>query len=231
MGAFRDNFDLFSQFMISPLNLLFPVLVTALGCTPIFRERKNRYLVTLLNRIDIGRYLSRRALQSSLVTFVALFASVLVSFAVAIWLWPLLGNPAIRPDVYGMTPVDAAQDSLERSSFSQLLSLGSPFYGAFYAFWVGLAGAAFAAAGNLSLIWLNNSILALCVPTLLYFSQTILAALLNVPQLGIMYSIFPFGLSQSSPVLASLPLLAVVLAVGIAWVRYCRGFRDRIALS
>ena len=84
---------------------------------------------------------------------------------------------------------------------------------------IGILGAAYSAIGTAALLLLSNRSLALSVPFLIYLLETVISALLGAPVLGLLYSAFPYGLTQTSVIVAAAPSLVLIAATAIMWFR------------
>ena len=229
--ALRDNFDVFSMMMLSPVGLVIPLVAVLVSCTRLSAELGNRYIANTRSRVDVRRYLVAKLTTAAAMAFVIAFMVAFVSFVVAFYLWPQFGNPGIRPDVYMMTADEAVADSLTRTSYSFLLGFGPGVYGFLYSVWLGLGGAIYASLGAAALLVVHNRVLALSLPLLVYFTQTVGAALFEAPHLGLMYSLIPFGLQQSPPFAAAAPTLMLGIGTIALWIWLLRISRtsDRLA--
>jgi len=218
-GVFRNNFDVFGQFLSSPLTLVFPLVVALLTCVPLYQELGDRFIVNTRSRIDLRLYVGVKLVSAALIAFAVFFFYVFATFAVAFLVWPAIGNPNVDPAVYNMSAADAVADSLGSASYSSLLQFGPFAYGLTYALWVGILGAAYSAIGTAALLLLSNRSLALSVPFLIYLLETVISALLGAPVLGLLYSAFPYGLTQTSVIVAAAPSLVLIAATAIMWFR------------
>lgn len=216
--AFRDNLDVFSTAMTTPLYFVFPVLVVAVTCTTLSQELGNRYAANLRTRIAARQYVLGKIASVGLIAFVLFFVFAAVPFIITFVLWPAWGNPGVDPSAYYLTPASAIEDSAHRFSYSQLMSAGPLTYGIAYSAWVGLSGATFSILGAVGLFWIRNRFLALAAPFLLYLVETVVAALLGFPHAGLTYSVFPFGLVQAPVVLSALPVIIVLVCATIGAV-------------
>jgi hypothetical protein len=218
-GVFRDELDIYSQFMISPFMLVFPLLICVVSCSGVFSEFQRRYVVNTRSRMDARRYLFSRIIGSSVAAFAIGFASAAFPAVVAFAVWPRVGDPRIDPSVYQLNAATAMTDAVTRYSFTDVLVHGTGVYGLAYSAWVGIIAAGLAATGVLSLVLMKNKVLAMLVPMLIYFTETLLASFASRPQLGLMFSAFPFGLEQQPLLVAALPGILLVTGVTAVFIR------------
>jgi hypothetical protein len=211
----RDDFDVFGLGMASPLMFLLPAFAVLLCCTRLFQDIGHRYISAIRTRTSIRRYLLRSYARSALVAFVLFFLLSFACFLVAFYLWPSIGNPNVHPASYYLTPGSAIRDSYSRVSYSSILELGLLPYGLLYSTWVGVGGAIFAAMGIASLLLVKKRALAIAVPFLIYFGETVFATLLGSPQAALVYSLFPFGITPTTPILAAMPILLTALLLAV----------------
>lgn len=218
----RDHLDIYALALGTPLGLIFPLVVSVISCAHLSTRMTHRWIANTRTRSSIRTRLSRELLLIIISGFTAGALFGLLSFLVAFVLWPSLGDIGIDPEGYYLTEVSAARDSVSRYSYTQLLVSGSWAYGMLYSAWVGISGAAFGAAGFVALAVIPNKLAALTVPFAIAFTQNVLAAIVDAPQSGIIYSIFPFGLQQTSIVAATAPLMlfAAVTATASILVLY-----------
>jgi hypothetical protein len=217
-SAFRSDFDVFSTMMSSPLVLVFPIAAVFVSCIPMYHEVGHRYLANTRTRIDVRNYVHSKLAVACLIAFAASFLITFLAFALAFWVWPIIGNPGILPAAYGMTPAQAQADALTSASYSSVLAWGDLTYGFLYAVWVGVGGAVFSGLGIASLVLIENRVVALSLPFLAYIVETLLMALVDSPQLGIMYSLFPFGITQQPMAVSVMPMVVFLLATVALWV-------------
>lgn len=211
----RDNLDVYSRMMGSPLELILPLIAVLAGCLGFYQEIGNRFASNTRVRVDVKTYVGIRYLVAGVWGFAVFFLLAFVAFVVAFYIWPTLGNPSINPGSYHLTPEQAVQDSYGRANYTSLLQFGPLVFGLIYSVWVGLSGAIYAMLGIASLLLLRNRVLALALPFLLYFVETILAAILGSPNSGLVYSLFPFGLSPVPLLVAVLPTFVIGLATAL----------------
>ncbi|TFC48907.1 hypothetical protein [Cryobacterium shii] len=229
--AYRDNLDVYADMLNSPLTLVFPLAAVFVGCTRFYQEVGNRYISNVRMRVNIRSYISAKHFGSVAATFAVFFLFAFIPFVFSFYLWPALGNPSVDPSVYGMTVGEAQLDSLQRLTFSALLGSGTVVYGVVYAAWVGAVAAIYVSLGFAALILMRNRVLAMAVPFLVYFVQTIAAALLGFPQVALMYAVFPFGLQQFSAVWAIAPTAAILLVCVVGWIGIHRRMLDLETLT
>lgn len=222
VGSFRDRSDVLAIMMLAPVSLILPLVVALLTCLRLYAQLTERFVANTRSRMSarefVLRHMARAVGASALIFFLYVFAA----FVVAFYVWPLVGDPAIDPEGYNMTAAQAAAQSLKRSSYSFLLEYGELAFGFGYAAWVSLSSAAFAVLCCCFLVTLPNRILALGLPFLIYLGSTVGAALIGLPRFGLLYSLFPFGLEASAPLIAAAPMLvlAAVTLVFAAFVLY-----------
>jgi hypothetical protein len=209
-GSFRDRSDVFAIMMLAPVCLVLPLVVSLLTCLRLYRELGRRFVGNTRSRTDIRVLLLRRFAVASAAAALIFFSYAFVPFLVAFVVWPVLGDPSIDPLGYGMTPAEAVTDSYSRSSYDFLLRGGDYAFGFGYAAWLGLAAAAYAILCCCFLVTLHNGVLALALPFLIYFGATVAAALIGEPNIGPVYSLFPFGLQATSPIVAAAPTLLIM---------------------
>jgi hypothetical protein len=216
---YRDNFDVLSVISSAgPTTLLAPLFAVLVSCVPLYQELGNRYIANTRTRVDARAYVGSKLLVGVTIAFVTFFVGAFGAYLLAFVVWPALGNPSVLPENYFMSPQEAAADSLTRASYSQMLAISPLFYGIVYSAWVGLGGAVFAAAGFAALVLVKNRALAMTLPLVLYFVQTLVASLVGEPTVGLMYSLWPFGLNQVPFIKAGGALLiAVALTLG-TWI-------------
>lgn len=215
-AAMRDNLDVFSQMMRTPTYFVFPLAIVLLTCLPFDQELANRFVSSIRVRMSLRVHVGLRLIRVVGYGFATGFLYSFCSFATAFLIWPRIGNPNIAPEVYFMTASEAAADSLERITYSALLEGGPLWFGIAYSAWVGFGGAVYAAMGLLALTLIGNRLLALSVPVIIYFGGTVVASLAGWPFAAPLYSLFPFGLNATDPLLSAAPTL--VLGVGVVCV-------------
>lgn len=215
----RGSLDVYGVAMTSPALLVFPLLCVLLTALPTYQEVGHRYLSMLQTRTPMRDYFASRLLVTASVAFLVFFLFAFLPFIAAFWVWPAIGNPSINLAAYNMTPAQLTVETYTDTTFTQLLRVGPAAFGVGYSLWVAFNGALFSAVGILCLLLLRNRVFALAVPFLLYFGQSLFATLFGMPHSAFMYSVFPFGLTQSSVWLAVTPTLALAVITVACWWR------------
>jgi hypothetical protein len=116
-----------------------------------------------------------------------------------------------------VTAAQALTDTYTRHIFTGLLVYGDAVFGVVYSALIGFAGAVFASLGLGMLVLIRNRIVALAVPFGLFLVETVGAAVLGVPQFGLLYGLFPFGLSASPTWQALAPVACITAALVVIW--------------
>lgn len=189
--AFRDELDVFSFVMTSPVMLVFPLLVLCTSCFPLFSETQRRFAYQAAYRVGRTSYIFSRFAATAFSAFVGWFGIVIVTFVIAFFFWHGIGSQRLMPEVYGDFPSPDL-----RMTYAQWLTEGTWAFGLKYAALVGLAAACIAVLTACATFLISNPFFAGSIATVLYFLQTLFAALGGAPTLGMMYVVFPFGLVQ-----------------------------------
>lgn len=216
VGGFglRDTADLFAMTLGSPLTLAFPLAIGLLAAGPLAISIETRWIANTRTRTDARRYVTSSVRGAGILGAVVGALMVLVPGVVCFVVWPLLGNPSIDPEGYFLTAEQARIESFSRFTYSEWLELGPWFFVTAYSAVVAIAGFAFAVLSVTATLIVPNAYLGAVLPGGLAVLATIGSALFGMPQTGIIYSIFPFGLQQVSWSVAVVPLgLVVVIAV------------------
>lgn len=221
----RGSLDVYGVAMTSPAILVFPLLVVFLTALPTYHEVGKRHTALLQTRVELRRYLGSRLAIVSAWSFLVFFLFAFVPFLAAFVIWPAVGNPGVDLASYHMTPRQLAAETLTDSTFTQLLSAGPLAFGLAYSAWVGFCAVVFAAIGIASLLVVKNRILALAIPFLLYFGQSLLSSLFSLERTSLMYTVFPFGLTQAPIQTALLPTGVLALLVATLWIWLLRRAR------
>lgn len=213
--GYPSQIAVFSQILITPFMFVFPLISALLGSLRIYSEVSHRYASLVGTRRSTRRYFAGRLLHSAVVPFMCYFVYAGLAFFIAYFIWPHVGNPGVDPSNYGMTKAQAEQAELGDTSYSQVLGAGTLAYGFGYAAWLGISAAAYSMASVLCLVVLKNRLAAIALPSALYLGQSVLAIALVGPQAGLVYSVFPFGLTQLPVIVAAAPQLAVDITVSL----------------
>lgn len=215
--AFRDRFDVFAGFMNTPFVLLAPVLIVLLTGTRFARELAHRFASSTRVRVRVESYVLAKLLVGCGTAFVVFFAWTLLAYVIANLGWPLLGDPSVDPRGYDLTTASAVVDSWHRSTLSQWLQAGTWVYGFGYSAWVGFCAAVYAGLGLAMLLVLRQRVIAMAVPFVLYFGQTVAAQLLGGGQWSLQQSMFPFGMVQAPVLVGMAPTLLLAAVVLVLW--------------
>lgn len=222
---------MFLDLVNTPLTYLFPLVATVLAVGPVFVRLRDRF---------ISLHRQREGLNTLVVKFFGVAMTISVSFgaSVILWpalvaflVWPLLGNPNVFPEDYGLTTQSAAQAAMLRTSYSQILVHGEWTYALTYAAIVASAAAAFAVAAVSAMLLTHSLAISMLAPWLVFLGWTIAASLVGAPRAAPLYSIFPAGLTQATigesiwptaaivVIAASLVVLAAWKSVDSPWAR------------
>lgn len=216
--AYVDRLSIANDFRYGMLVFALPLVTTVLVAFRTDSELRFGYIAYARARRPIRRYLVTRLLVTSCIVFVLFFAFALLSFVVAYYLVPMFGTPSLNPDDgNGMTAGQRFASSLTRQPFAGLLETSPWVYGMVYAGWLGLTGAVYGALGLASVILVRQRVIALTLPFLVYMGETVVMQLAGRPQLTLMASAFPQGLSHFSTSEAIAPLLVLASAVTVTW--------------
>lgn len=157
--------------------------------------------------------------------------SILVVYAIAFLLWPLLGDPFIDRSINFLSnPQEVADYEQSLTAFSQLLAFGSPVFGAVSALWFGFAAGVYGAFAAVAMILLQSRMLGLLLPLGVYIVETIAAAIPVGPYAGLLYCLAPFALQQSPIAITVLPTVLLAVGVAAAWGWVFRHPRDLASL-
>lgn len=211
--GYPSQIAVLSRIFITPFMFIFPLIAGLLGCWKMYTEVGQRFASLHGARQSMRRYLARRLLCSALVPAGAYFVYAVLAFLVAYYLWPQIGNPGVNPVNYAMTAAEAAQAELADTSYSQLLEFGTPVYGLAYAAWLGVSAGFYAVATALCLVVMKNRLAAIALPSAVFLAQSVLSIAVTGPQSALVFSVFPFGLTQLPIAAAAAPQLALDLAV------------------
>lgn len=215
--AYRDRFDVFTHLTNTPLTLLFALLVAILAGAPTAVRLRDRQLMLRHYRGGLGRSVAGFFASSAAIAGSTGAAFVLWPALVAFVVWPLRGDPGLDPEVYGLTVTTAVADSLQRTSYSQLLVHGEGVFVAAYAGWVAATAVAIAWLAVATMLMSPSLGLAVVAPWVLFLTWSIGAQILGEPLAAVSFSLFPAGLAQSGVVDAAAPGL-VLIALGLVGV-------------
>lgn len=215
-SEFRSNLELFSVLANTPVLLLVPALAAPMGNLVLFQDLGHRHVVNIRLRQSTASYISGRLFVAAMLPALAYALSMLALLVIAFMVWPAIGNPEIDPSLATRTSFGA--DS-ELFTYSQLATHGSTGFAGFYLGLIAVSAGGYGILGALLLLTLNNRLLALVLPTIVYFVETFAAAFLGTPQWGLLYASDPFGLQQTSILLGAAPLLIlwVTIALFATW--------------
>ncbi|WP_159078217.1 hypothetical protein [Homoserinimonas hongtaonis] len=229
--AMSSQLNVFILYMGSPLVLVIPFLAAWAGNARLHAELGHRHVANLRSRLSVVAFLRARLVSSFLLPCVIFGASVLVVYAIAFLIWPLLGDPFIDPSINLLSSgQDVADYEQSLTAFTQLMAFGSPVFGAVSALWFGFAAGIYGAFAAAALVLLQNRMLAMLLPLGMYMIQTIAAAILVGPYAGLLYSLAPFGLQQAPIPTTAAPTVLLALGVAAVWVWIFRHPRDLLSL-
>jgi hypothetical protein len=217
--GYPSQIAVLSRIFITPFMFIFPLIAGLLGCWRVYTEVGHRFASLHGARQSMRRYLAGRLLYAALIPAAAYFIYAALVFLVAYYLWPEIGNPGVDPANYAMTTAEAVQAEVSDTSYSQLLEFGTPVYGLAYATWLGVSAGFYATAAALCLVVMRKRLAAIALPSAVFLAQSVLAIAVSGPQSALVFSVFPFGLTQLPIAAAVAPQLVLDVAV-IVFVVY-----------
>jgi hypothetical protein len=227
-----DRLSIANDFRYGILVFALPLLATVLVAFRTDSELRFGWIAYARARRSIRSYLLARLCVTSMVLFVIFATFALVSFAVAYYLVPAFGHPYLNPDDgNGMTEAQRFAWSLTSQPFASLLEPSPWLYGVTYAAWLGLSAAVYGALGIAAVLLIRRRLLALSLPLVVYIGETVVMQLAGHPQLSLMASAFPQGLSAFTTQDALAPMLALATVVGLLWIGILLSARRLEALS
>lgn len=225
--GYPSQIAVFSRILITPFMFLFPLMAALLGSRRMYSEVGHRYSSLLGSRTGMRRYLVGRLVRSAALPFFCFFVYAALAFVIAYFVWPELGNPGVDSSNYGMTSAQADRAEVADTSYSQLLQVGPLVYGVGYAAWIGVSAAVYSVAAVLCLVIMKNRLAAIAVPSALYLAQSVIMIALVGPQSTVVYSVFPFGLTQLPVLIAAAPQLVVDIVVILLAVYVLKAMRRK----
>lgn len=216
--GYPSQIGVLSQVLITPFMFILPLVAALLGSLTVYMEVGNRFTSLVATRRSLRRYLAGRLVQAAVLPSVVYFAYAVFAFVVAYIVWPQTGNPGVDPSNYQMTNQEAQRAEVADTSYSQLLGSGLIAYCLGYSAWLGISAGFYSVAAALCLVVLPNRLAAIAIPTALYLGESVIGIVVIGPQAGLVYSLFPFGLTQLPIVVAAAPQLAFNAAVVILGV-------------
>ena len=218
----RDHVGVLAAGMLSPSLILMPLAITLLTCVGFSSDLAHRFISVQRTRCDVPILLCARFGSAIVVGFSLAFLYSFVAYVMSFHVWPLLGDPGIDPAGYLLTPEQAGDRAQHDEAFGSILAFGDLPFGIVYSSWFGFCGAVYAAMGIAACLVVRNRYLALSLPMLTVFGETLLFEILGHPHLALYFSTVPFGLefhTDAQVVLPHLVLAAVVAVVAVVTVR------------
>lgn len=220
---YRDRLDIF----LDAINLiafvpLFPLLIVFISALPLFSQQTHRQFVSSSLRMPARQLLKMHLFRGCALVSLAFFLFILLAGIYSFYVTPQLSVYMLNSQAYGLSEAQLSADSLQRSTFTEILRFGVIPFLVVYAAWTAAAAAVFCLAGMASVLLIKNRVVALLAPWLLYLGETAAAAVLVGPQVALAYSVFPSGIATVSPVLLGTPLLVTALLAGSLWLRVYR---------
>jgi hypothetical protein len=212
-SVFRDDGDVLSSLLGSPIGIVFPLLVTLVGSLPFTRDVANRGVVNERPRQSYSTLVSSKFIAAGLLSSVVFFLYGLALTLIASVAWPLLGHPGVKPSVYSnVTPFQ------QRETFADLSGGNVLVFGLLMSLWFAFAAAVYSVLTSASLVLVPNRAVALLLPFAFYLGLTVVLSVLHEPALTPMFSVFPAGLEQSPWLIAASPTLLTALLAAALWV-------------
>jgi hypothetical protein len=217
--AFLNHVALFGYMLTTPLTPILPIVAALIGCLPMYTAVGHRFVANTRARMSVRTFLSIKLIGAFAMVFFTFFLVAFIPFSLCFYVWPAIGDPGINPEVYGMSTAEAALAELGEYSYSNLLAINPLVFGLGYSLWLGVGAATYAGLGVAALVFVPNRNVAILLPFIVYLLQTVVSGLLGEPHLGLLYSLLPFGLQQTTVLAAAAPQLALLAIVAIIWGR------------
>ncbi|ROQ54856.1 hypothetical protein EDF36_3326 [Rathayibacter sp. PhB152] len=212
-SVFRDDGDVLSSLLGSPMTVVFPLLVTLVGSLPLARDVARRGVVNERQRLSYATLISSKFVAAGLLSSVVFFLYGLAATLIASVAWPLLGHPGVDASVYSnVTPFE------QRTTFADLSGGSVLVFGLLMSLWFAFAAAVYSVLTSASLVLVPNRAVALLLPFALYLGMTVVLSVLHRPALTPMFSVFPAGLQQSPWPIAASPTILTALGAAALWV-------------
>ncbi|OMC71566.1 hypothetical protein BK126_05680 [Paenibacillus sp. FSL H7-0326] len=211
--AFRDSLDFYTFILEDVVTLLFPFVILFIYLIFFTSEIQDRFLAYTRLRAPIESTINVKFLANGLMTFIAVFLSMIIFFLFAFYLEPFMQFANMRPELYGLNEQNITEDTYNRHTFTQLLRYGTVTYGVLYSGWVALNAACYVSLGFMFVILVNNRFFALSIPFLVYFIGSFLAASFNLDPYQFTHSIFPYGYIQGPIWKSFVPFIILVLLI------------------
>lgn len=224
----RSGIGLFTATLGSPLMLVFPLVCVFVGGRGTAAAVSHRFASQLWPRLPMTRWLRALLIRPATVTGVLFFGITVAVFSVTAFGEAALFPERIEPTGYGLTAETATEAESHAFAFSQFLSFGYWAFGIAFSLVVAVQAALYCSLGQAIMLSTGKPVWGFVGPLALYFVESVIAALFNVPSLALMYLYNPAGLTQPS-LLTSIGVLVGLAAITAAtWVRV---FRRRHRLS
>lgn len=212
--------DILAMLLNTPIPYLAPLLISALAALGLANRLSSRFVIYTRTRVSLRNYLLRGVGRSAALVGGVFGSYTLLCFVVAFFVLPELGLVEFADPSWlnGFTRAELEHAMHQRYSFAWLLAYGDFVYGLGLSLWVGAATAVYAALAQVLVIVVRRRLLGLLLPFAIATAQTVVVALLGIPEFGLWYVVFPFGLAASPVLVTVSPIVALALLAGALWM-------------
>jgi hypothetical protein len=177
--------EVHSEVVGGVIALLFPILFIVLYSNSYANDIRDHFITYVKPRANLSNYLFSKGIFNALLTFLAAFSMVFVSFLFIVF---------IEPSFQIIHYENGTGTSV--GTFEIFLSHGTLTYGLIYSFWVGVNAALYSTLALVLTLIVRNSFLAMSLPFLWYFIMNFVAAILGHPEFSTVSTVFPFNIIQ-----------------------------------
>ena len=220
----RGPLDLFGLATGSPFIFVFPLIASLTGASRPITRLRHRGVSLWWTRTRVGGAFWRESLIAGGLVGAAHALAIALTFAWSTMILPELQHTRFDPAGYGLLTTEAViTDIAARSNFGELAAISPWAFGLVWSVLIGLEASCYCLLSIGIAALSDRPLLALFVPFIGYHVETIAAALASEPNLGLMYTLTPFGLVPA-PAFVPIALVAgltvcALLTVGIPAAR------------
>lgn len=219
--SFRSPQDIVATFMNAPIRLLLPVGVALIAGAGLAAQLGDRFVASTRARVDIRRYLARRAGVSVAATFGIFFVVGIITAVSAYYIAPAVMGVQYDPEGYGLhSPAAIMTESIHIAPLTALLQFGPVAYIFGVGAWLGLNAAVLALVTVAAVLLIRRQVVALVVPFLVYMLQSVIAQHAGAGGASLIISAaYPSGMQNYALSTAAVPaaVLGVVALAIVVW--------------
>lgn len=183
---FFTPINVFEKTVSSIPSMLFPALAILVYIPTFVSEYNNNFLTYTRPRIDLKKYLIVKGIVNAMLSGIALFLMIFITYILIRFIEPFFG-------IINYAPMSQFNTKII-NTFSFVFGDNPLLYVLMYALWVGLNASLYATCAYILILSLENVFVAITIPFLMYHIFNFVSGILSSPEFSPLSTVFPFNI-------------------------------------